>query len=144
MASAGNKTIETQVDPAAWIASLDPPRRAEEGEQLRALFAQASGAPARMWGPSIVGFGAYRYRTANGREETMCRIGFSPRAGKHVLYLDCDPASGGEAAPLLAALGKHKTNGGCIYVNKLADIDMAVLEALVCHAWARMAERYPG
>ncbi len=142
MAGSGNKTAETSVDPVAWIAALDPTRRAEEGAQLCALFERVSGVPARMWGPSIVGFGAYRYRYESGREGESCRIGFSPRAGKHVLYLRCDGNAGaGEA--LLARLGKHKSNGGCIYVNKLSDIDLGVLEEIVRLSWATMAERYP-
>jgi Domain of unknown function (DU1801) len=143
MAASTNKTVATPVDAADWIAALDPPRRAQEGEVLQRLFEMVSGEPVRMWGPSIVGFGAYHYRYESGREGDMCRIGFSPRKGQHVLYLHCDGSEQGEDAALLSALGKHKTNGGCIYVSKLADIDMAALEALVRHAWQRMALKYP-
>jgi hypothetical protein len=144
MGTSANTTTETIVDATAWIAALDPPRRAQEGATLLDLFTQVSGAPARMWGASIVGFGEYHYRYESGREGDTCRIGFSPRKGQHVLYLHCDGAGQGEDAALLSQLGKHKTNGGCIYINKLADIDMVVLEALVRQSWLSMAERYPG
>ena len=81
-----------------------------------------------MWGPSIVGFGAYHYRYASGREGDTCRIGFSPRAKELVLYIGAtDP----DVADLLAKLGKHKTGKGCLYLKRLADVDTAVLEAMI-------------
>jgi hypothetical protein len=89
------------------------------------MMERVSGEPAAMWGPSIVGFGAYHYKYESGREGDMCRIGFSPRAGEFALY-------GGflRSPELLARLGRHKTGKGCLYLKRLADVDETVLEEM--------------
>ena len=133
------KTKETDRKVADFIAAIAHPVRRADAETLLALFERISGEPAALWGPSIIGFGRYHYRYDSGHEGDMCRIGFSPRSAQQVLYVDA-----GEAEPaLLGHLGKHKLGKGCLYVNKLADVDAAVLEALVKAAWDRMAQRYP-
>src|SRR5206468_12467043 len=106
----------------------DPARRAD-AKRLRTLMERVSGEPAAMWGPSIVGFGAYHYKYESGREGDMCRIGFSPRAGEFALY-------GGflRSPELLARLGRHKTGKGCLYLKRLADIDLGVLEEMAVAA----------
>ncbi|MDV3457749.1 DUF1801 domain-containing protein [Sphingomonas sp. HF-S4] len=92
-------------------------------------------------GPSIVGFGRYHYRYDSGHAGEMCRLGLSPRKPELVLYvLDGSPRQ----AALLARLGKHKTGKSCLYIKKLADVDMAVLEELVRDQLASMDARYPG
>ena len=93
-----------------------------------------------MWGPSIIGFGSYHYRYESGREGDMCRIGFSPRAANLVLYIM--PGFADETARL-SALGKHRIGKSCLYVNRLTDVDMTVLEAMVRDAWEWMNARYP-
>lgn len=85
-----------------------------------------------MWGPTIVGFGSYHYRYASGREGDWMRIGFSPRKASLSLY---GMQTGPKAPRLLEKLGKHKSGAGCVYVNKLADVDETVLRALVATAW---------
>ena len=87
-----------------------------------------SGEPAQMWGPTIVGFGRYHYRYETGREGDAAAIGFSPRKGSLSLY---GLSYGPEAPRLLALLGKHKTGAGCLYINKLGDVDEAVLAELI-------------
>ena len=128
---AGTKTKATTVAPADFIAAVPHPVRRADGAALLALFAHVTSEPPRMWGPSIVGFGQYHYRYASGHEGDMARVGFSPRGGHQVLYV------GGfaEYDALLARLGKHKTSKACLYVNKLADVDMAVLEEIVRRSW---------
>lgn len=133
------KTKATGVDVDTFLDAVDPPQRRDDGRVLRALMERVSGQPAAMWGPSIVGFGLYRYRYDSGRTGEMCRIGFSPRKAQLVLYL----AGLVGRDDLLARLGKHTTGKGCLYVRKLADVDMAVLEAIVAAAWAQMAAVYP-
>ena len=81
-----------------------------------------------MWGPSIIGFGRYHYRYDSGHESIACRLGFSPRKAQLVLYVLTETE--GEAE-LLARLGKHKIGKCCLYINKLADVDLAVLEEIV-------------
>jgi len=134
------KTKATGVSVDSFLDAVPDPVRREDGKKVRALMERLSGEPAAMWGPSIVGFGRYHYRYDSGHEGTMCRIGFSPRKAELVLYV----LGGREReAGLLARLGKHRRGKACLYIKKLADVDMAVLEALVCGALARMDSRYP-
>lgn len=91
-----------------------------------------------MWGPSIVGFGSYHYVYESGREGDAPMVGFSPRKAAHVLY-GATGFSGAEA--LLAKLGKHTTGKGCLYIKKLADVNVVALEALIERAVAAKRER---
>lgn len=121
------------------MANVAHPVRHADAEALIAIMARISSEPGVMWGASIIGFGRYHYRYDSGHEGDMCRIGFSPRAANLVLYLA--PYERDEA--LLARPGKHKLGKGCLYVNKLADVDMGVLAQLIADAWAIMGKRYP-
>ncbi|MFJ5693932.1 DUF1801 domain-containing protein [Arthrobacter sp. NPDC093125] len=117
----------TDIDPREFIAAVDHPVRRADAEVLLDLLEDVTGQQAAMWGPSIVGFGHYHYRYASGHEGDSCAIGFSPRKANLVFY----GLTYGEAAePLLAKLGKHRRGAGCVYVNKLADIDLAVLRQI--------------
>lgn len=140
MARSENKTKATVVDPAAFIEAVADPRQRADAQAISAMMARLSGAPPRMWGPSIIGFGAYHYRYESGREGSMCRVGFSPRKAEIVLYL-VDGHDG--HADLLARLGKHRIGKSCLYIKRLSDIDEGVLEAIVTQSLAHMAEKYP-
>ncbi|MBX7496451.1 DUF1801 domain-containing protein [Qipengyuania sp. 6B39] len=139
------KTQITMVDPADFIAGVEPERKREEAKVLDALFRKVTGEKPRMWGPSIIGYGQYHYRYDSGREGDMCRQGFSPRKAKHSLYiLRCGEESEEAAfAPLLARLGKYSRGAACLYVNKLGDIDLGVLEEMIDLGWSRSFEKYP-
>ena len=134
------KTRPTDVSVADFIAAVENPQRRADAETLCALFEELSGEPPMMWGPSIIGFGRYHYRYDSGHEGEMCRVGFSPRKTELVLYV-LGASTEQEAA--LARLGRHRTGKGCLYVKKLADVDMAVLEELIRAKIGRMAEAYP-
>jgi len=121
------KTRPTEVGVDAFLDRVDHPARQADGRALAAMMARVTGAPAVMWGPSIVGFGLYHYRYASGHEGDMCRVGFSPRAANLVLYVGGFP----EYADLLARLGRHRHGKSCLYLNKLADVDGQVLEEIV-------------
>lgn len=125
------KTKATAVSVDAFLEAVDKPVRRDDGKAVRALMERVSGARATMWGPTIIGFGSYHYKYESGHEGDMCRIGFSPRAANLVLYVGGYPGY----AEDLARLGKHKTSKACLYVNKLADVDMAVLEQIVQRSW---------
>ena len=143
---AETKTKPTQVSVADYLAAVEPLAKREDGKVLDALFRKVTGQPGVMWGPSIVGYGSYHYKYASGHEGDMCRVGFSPRKAKHSLYLvcTCDGPDGAAFAALLERLGKHaQGNGGCLYVNKLADIDLGVLEEMVALGWKQSLEMYP-
>ena len=135
-----NKTVEPDASVEAFLGKVEPPQRVADARVLIALMARVSGQPARLWGPSIIGFGSYAYRYESGHSGTSLRIGFSPRKTNLVLYL----LSGeGDQADLLARLGKHKTGKGCLYINKLADVDAGVLEELIVRRWDAVNARYP-
>jgi hypothetical protein len=127
-----NATRPTAVAPADFVAAVDHPTRRADGQTLLALMGDVSGEAPAMWGPSIVGFGSYHYRYDSGREGDFLRIGFSPRKSSLSLYGLQDPP---EAAASLERLGKHRSGVGCLYVNKLADVDMAVLRELIELGW---------
>lgn len=137
MATGENKTMETMADVAAYLDTVEPAERQADGRMVAALMARLSGEPPRLWGPSIIGFGRYHYRYDSGREGDMCRIGFAPRKAELVFYL-----AGLDDADFMA-LGKHRRGKGCLYVKRLADIDMGALEALIVQSLAHMDGLYP-
>ena len=140
------KAKPTQASVEDYIAAVEPSAKREDAPVLDALFRKVTGMAPRMWGPTIVGYGEYSYRYESGREGTMCRAGFSPRKARHSLYISC--SCEGEEDPrfaeLLGRLGKHaRGDGGCLYVNKLADIDLEVLEEMIALGWQNSFETYP-
>lgn len=140
-----NKTQPTDASVAAFIDAVESDAKREDARVLDALFRKVTGEEAVMWGPTIIGYGSYHYVYDSGHEGDMCRVGFSPRKAKHSLYLlNCgkDGDDAGHVA-LLAKLGKHKRGAGCLYVNKLADIDLGVLEEMIANSWRNSHERYP-
>jgi len=140
MTKTENKTQATVARVEDFVTGIADENQRADARSLIALMMRLSGEPAAMWGPSIIGFGRYRYRYDSGREGEMCRIGFSPRKGQTVLYL-IDGFEG--HAELMAKLGKHKTGKSCLYVKRLSDIDLVVLEDMCRSSLAYMAAKYP-
>lgn len=135
---AENKTKATEASVADFIAAVEPERKREDAKALLPIFERLSGHKPKMWGPSMIGYGQYHYKYESGREGDMFMTGFSPRKSNLALYVGA-----GRADPaLLKRLGKHKTGKSCLYVNKLADIDMAVLEEMIAADIAYMREHY--
>ena len=130
---AENKTQATDASVDAFLAKVEPEQRRADGRVLLGMMARITGEPPVLWGPSIIGFGNVHYRYESGREGDMCRIGFSPRRAQLVLYLAAS-LPGRDA--LLAKLGNHSTGKGCLYITKLAGVDLAVLEDLIAQSWA--------
>ena len=123
---AETKTRPTDASVDAFLDGVKHPVRRADGKALRAMMERVTGEPAVMWARSIVGFGSYHYRYASGHEGDMCRIGFSPRSANLVLYVGGFP----EFEELLGKLGKYKRSKACLYINKLADVDLGVLEEI--------------
>jgi hypothetical protein len=132
------KTKPTALAPRDFIAKVPDPARRADAEALVRIFQRATGEKPVMWGPSIIGFGKYRYRYESGREGDMCLAGFSPRSATLVLYALSGAKGENE---LLARLGKHKRGKGCLYVKRLADVDAKLLEELVRTSAAHTRER---
>ena len=125
----GQKTLPGDASAAAFLAAVADDARRADGEELARLLTEWTGEPAVMWGTSIVGFGAYRYRYESGREGTAPLVGFSPRKASLVLYV---VAGVQERHPeLLERLGPHKLGKGCLYLKRLGDADPDVLRGLI-------------
>ncbi len=135
-----NKTTANDDDVDSFIATVTDENQRADTLAITGMMARLSGHQPKMWGSSIIGFGSYHYKYDSGREGDMCRIGFSPRKGKTVLYL-IDGFDGHGA--LLEKLGKYKTGKSCLYVKRLSDVDEKVLEEICVRSLAWMAEKYP-
>lgn len=136
---AENKTKITEVDPAAFVAAVEHPTRRADAEVLLELMEKASGCPPKMWGPSIIGFGRYEYRYDTGREGEFLMTGFSPRKSNLSIYI---LPGYDDISEQLDRLGKHKKGKSCLYINKLADIDLDVLSEIVADSVTRMRQNY--
>lgn len=134
------KMRETGKSVTEFIESVDYEKKKADAYRLLEIFEEVTGFEAKMWGPSIIGFGKYHYKYASGREGDAPLVGFSPRKARISLYLAYESE---EREKLLANFGKHKTSKACIYVNKLADIDTDVLKDLIKHTVETYQNLYP-
>ena len=125
---AENKTQKTGASVEDFINSVENKTRRDDGFKLLKTMKEITGEEPEMWGPSIIGFGNYHYRYDSGREGDFFLTGFSPRKQSLSLYI---MAGFEEYDSLLASLGKHRKGAACLYINKLADVDMGVLRRLV-------------
>lgn len=141
MAKANNKTQATSVDPKDFIAAVEPDKKKVDAEALLAFFNRVTGLKPKMWGPSIIGYGRYHYKYESGREGEFMLTGFSPRKQNLTLYV-MPGYRFGEMQEKLSRLGKHKLGKSCLYINKLADVDIDVLEEIVTEGVAYMRETY--
>jgi len=128
MAKADTKTQLTDVDPRAFLEAVEHPVRRADGLILDDMFRRITGWQPRMWGPTIVGYGKYHYIYDSGREGDSLATGFSPRKTNLSLYIMPGYQNFGD---MLDRLGKHKKAVACLYMNKLADVDLAVLEEII-------------
>jgi uncharacterized protein YdhG (YjbR/CyaY superfamily) len=133
------KTKPTNVSVKQFIDAIGDEQKRKDARKLAAMLKKHTRAQPRMWGGSIVGFGSYHYKYPSGHEGDTCLAGFSPRKAALTLYLTPGIARYGA---LLAKLGKHKTGKGCLYINKLADVDEAVLDELIARAVADTRKLY--
>jgi len=136
------KTKPTDVAVRDHLAAIEDDARRVDCEALVELMTRVSGCEPVMWGPSIVGFDRYHYRYASGHEGDAAVVGFA--SGKRQLTLYLAPGFEGDTTrDLLARLGKHKTGKGCLYLKRLADVDLRILEELVRWSVAEIRRRYP-
>ena len=133
---AESKTKPTEASVEDFLQAVTPARRREDGLRLAQIFREVTGEDPVMWGPSIVGYGSYRYVSPSDprRQGEWMKTGFSPRKAQHSIYGLKDLPAG---AALLPELGKFTEGAGCVYVKSLADIDESVLRQLIAIAWER-------
>jgi hypothetical protein len=133
------KTKPEKTDPEAFISSVESDKRRADAEKLLEMMKRITGEEPVMWGPSIIGFGSYHYKYESGREGDWFLTGFSPRKANLSVYI---MAGFNQYDELMAKLGKHKTGASCLYINKLDDIDLDVLEELIRESLIYMKKKY--
>lgn len=131
------KTQKNDGDIFKFLENVDNQQRKEDSFKILSLMTKIVGEEPKMWGTSIIGYGSYHYKYESGREGDWFLTGFSPRKQNLTLYI---MAGFDEYDDLMSKLGKHKTGKSCLYINKLSDIDMDVLEQLVTKSVAHMTE----
>ncbi|MCF6137490.1 DUF1801 domain-containing protein [Pseudalkalibacillus berkeleyi] len=133
------KTKENNNDVIEFIENVDSPKKREDAYKLLDIFTETTGYKAKMWGPSIIGFGSYHYSYDSGHEGDAALVGFSPRKAKISLYF---AAGDQKREELLNDFGKHTTGKACVYINKVDDIDVDVLKDLINHSIDFLKQNY--
>ena len=134
-----NQTRPTGASVNAFLKSIDDPQKVADSRILIAMMREATGEPAKMWGPAIIGFGSVHYKYESGREGDMCLTGFSPRKQTLVVYV----VTGFEKySDLLSKLGKHSRGKSCLYLKRLSDVTLPTLKALVGKSVEQMRKKY--
>ncbi|KAA9008253.1 DUF1801 domain-containing protein [Histidinibacterium aquaticum] len=132
-------TQGTEAEALAFLETVEPERRREEGRALDALFRETTGWSPRLWGDSLVGYGRYRYRYESGREGEFLATGFSPRKAHLVLYI---MPGYSDLGGLLSRLGPHKLGKSCLYIRRLETVDAGVVSEIVPAGLADLASRW--
>lgn len=127
MATAKAKTVATTKSVAGFVKTVEDKLRQADCLSIIEIMKQQTGFEPKMWGPAIIGFGAYHYKYESGHEGDAPLVGFSPRKSEFALYI----ANFDGKAALLEKFGKHKTAKSCVYIKKVADINIEVLKKLV-------------
>jgi hypothetical protein len=134
------KTKQTDLSVQAYLEAIDDEQRRHDCMAIIEIMRRVTKEEPKMWGAGIVGFGSYHYKYESGHEGDACLVGFASRKGDISLYI----MSGFEGRErLLTELGKHKTGKACLYIKRLSDIQIPVLEKLVSESVALIRRRYP-
>lgn len=136
---AENKTKPTERSVADFIATDVPENKLSEALILDALFRETTGFEPKLWAGGIIGYGRYDYTYDSGRSGTSLATGFAPRKAKHSIYIMPGYA---DFSDILLRLGKHKIGKACLYINKLPDVDQAVLQELIRAGLQDLATRW--
>jgi hypothetical protein len=139
---AESKTKPTAVSVTEFLTKVDDPQKRADSKVLVEMMTRITGRKPKMWGPTIVGFGEYHYKYASGREGDAPLGGFSPRKSDLTVYLSVDDDMARREA-LLARLGKHRMTTSCLYIKRLDQVDIEVLEQLVQHSIDVTKAKYP-
>jgi hypothetical protein len=137
---AEQKTKPTRESVEDFLDKIPDEALRDDCQAILKIMKKATGSPAKMWGGSIVGFGTYHYKYDSGHEGDSCLTGFSPRKQNITLYVMPGVSTRGD---LLEKLGKHKAGKGCLYIKKLNDINIPVLETLIKESVSFLREKYP-
>lgn len=138
---AETKTRPTGANVDDYLASRASPQQLTDCRTIMAICQRVTGDQPRMWGPSIVGYGSYSYTYESGHSGEACLVGFAVRGREIVVYI---LAEGPAQLELLGRLGKHRMGKSCLYIRRLADVDVNVLERLITGSVADVRHRFPG
>ena len=136
---AENKTKATAASVSKFIDQVENEQKRNDAKTLVDIFEKLTGEKGKMWGPSIIGFGQYHYKYESGREGDFMLAGFSPRKTALTLYI---MAGFSKYDEYLSKLGKFKTGKSCLYIKKLVDVDMAVLESMIADSIQTIQKKY--
>ncbi len=133
------KTKPTGASVTAFVAAIEDPEKRKDVKKIAGMMRRATRSRAKLWGPSIVGYGRYHYEYPSGQSGDWMLTGYSPRKQALTVYIMCgfEPFK-----PLLNRLGKYKTGKSCLYIKRLSDVDEGVLEELITQSVELMRERY--
>ncbi|URN94999.1 MAG: DUF1801 domain-containing protein [Candidatus Pristimantibacillus lignocellulolyticus] len=134
------KMKQTDHSVIEFIENIESISKKEDAYRLLDIFSEVTGYEAKLWGPSIIGFGVYQYTYPTGHSGTAPLVGFSPRKAKISLYLTTEETVRNE---LLPKLGKHSSGKSCVYINKVADIQLEVLQQLIKETVDFVQKTYP-
>jgi hypothetical protein len=134
------KTLPTGKSVAEFLDAVEPEARREEGRALDALFRRVTGYQPKLWGPSLIGYGSYKYTYESGHSGQSLATGFSPRKAELVLYV---LPGYGDLAPELARLGPHRLGKSCLYIKRLAAVDEGVLAEIIRKGLDDLGTRWP-
>ncbi|MDX1683866.1 MAG: DUF1801 domain-containing protein [Saprospiraceae bacterium] len=137
--SRSNKTRPTDADVRQFLGEVDNENRRKDAETVMAIMERITGHKPTMWGPGIIGFDTYHYKYESGREGDFFKVGLSPRKQNLSVYI---LPGFDRYENLLSQLGKYKTGKSCLYINRLSDVDMDVLEELISESYRFMNEKY--
>ena len=133
------KTKQNDESVLKFLNTITDETKRKDCFEIVEMMKNVTGLPSVMWGAAIIGFGSYHYKYESGHEGDMCMIGFSPRKQNITLYVK---AAAEETNALLEKLGKHKTGKGCLYINKLSDVNIDVLKKIIKSAFEYMNTTY--
>lgn len=139
MAKAKNKTVENNSSVTDFIESIEDQKKKADSIIINALITELTGESPKMWGSSIIGYGNYHYKYESGREGDFMKIGFSPRKQSLTLYI---MPGFGRYEEIMQLLGKYKTGKSCLYIKKLADVDLKALKELIKESYDYMTDKY--
>ena len=133
------KTVENDGNVGAYLESVDNPRRRDDAKRVARMMQEVTGEKPRMWGDSIVGYGKYKYRRADGSEHMWPVTGLAPRKAALTVYIMPGFKAYGD---LMQRLGKHRHSVSCLYITRLENVDFEVLTELVRRSVSDMRRKY--
>jgi hypothetical protein len=122
-----------------FLDTISDEQRRKDAYKIVDMMKKVTKEKPKMWGTGIIGFGSYHYKYESGHEGETCKLGFSPRKDKFSLYLSLGLV---QESGLMSKLGKHKAGKGCLYINKLADVDESVLKELMKESLVQINKKY--